>query len=680
MKKFMEPRSVAFIGMSSRVGKGSLNLFENLLQIGFPGKIYPVNPKIQELLGRKVYPDISAVPEEIDLAVVMTSRQIVPGVLEQCARKGIDSVVIVTQGFGEADEEGKALQRSIDEMIKKTGVRVLGPNSIGVINHFSPFSTSFIPMRREESPIAFVSQSGGFIQGFSQFKIGKGIDLGNTCDVDFGDALNYLEDDPQIRIIGLYVEHIRDGAKFIEIAKRVAQKKLVLVFKAGKSEEGAKAAQSHSGSLAGEEMVYEAAFRQAGLIRVRNVEEFGDISKAFLSLPPVKGNRVGIITPTGAGGVVILDNFKDYGFKLATLSEDVIGKIKPLFLPWQKVSNPLDMMSSALAHGYKKVYKQALENFFNDDQVDVIICILGEPTLKTVEEVIRRYPTKPVVSWVIGQSPDFKSNERLAVNYPSPERGLRALSALLEHQVFPARKKEKQEVYAADRDRAEKILTEAKTKGQTSLGVGAFSVISAYGIPVAPFEVVNAKGEAVKAAKSLGYPVVIKIYSPEISHKSDVGGVRINIREARELEVHYEELITAVLRKAPNAKVEGVVVQRMMEEGKELILGAKRDPQFGPVIIFGWGGVYTELLKDFSCGVLPLTSEGVERMISSTKIGRLLDGFRGEPPSDRSFVRECILRLGQLVSEFPDIVELDINPLTVFSKGGAAIDARAIIA
>ena len=409
MKKFMEPRSVALVGISSKVGKGSLNLLENLLQIGFPGKIYPVNPNIQELLGQKVFPDIGAIPDEIDLAVIMTPRQVVPTVLEQCVKKAIDSVLIITQGFAEADEEGKALQLKIDTIVKRTGVRVLGPNSIGVVNHFVPFSTSFIPIKREESPIAFVSQSGGFLEGFLQFKIGKGIDLGNTCDIDFIDALTYFEDDPQIRVIGIYVEGIRNGRKFLEIARRVAQKKLVLVLKAGKSEQGAKAALSHSGSMAGEDAVHEAVFKQAGLLRIRNVEEFADISRAFLNLPPIMGNRIGVITPTGAGGILVLDASHEVGFELATFSADGIKEIQPLFLPWQKVTNPLDIMSAALAHGYKNIYHKALEILFQDAQVDVIFCVLGEPTLKTALEVAKRYPTRPLVSWVIGQSSDAQA-------------------------------------------------------------------------------------------------------------------------------------------------------------------------------------------------------------------------------------------------------------------------------
>lgn len=253
IKKFMEPESVALIGISRRVGKGSLNILENLKRLGFAGQVFPVNPNIKELLGQKVFPDVLAISDHIDLAVIITPRQTVPRVLEQCIQRGIDSVLIVTQGFAEADEEGKELQSRIDEMVTKSGINVLGPNSIGVINHFISFSTSFIPVRKEESSIAFVSQSGGFLEGFSEFKIGKGIDLGNTCDVDFTDALAYLEDDPQIRVIGLYVESIKNGEKFLEVANRVARKKLVLALKAGRSKKGAEAISSHSASLDGEE-------------------------------------------------------------------------------------------------------------------------------------------------------------------------------------------------------------------------------------------------------------------------------------------------------------------------------------------------------------------------------------------------------------------------------------------
>lgn len=678
MKKFMEPRSLALIGISSKVGKGSLNLFENLLQMGFPGKIYPVNPNIQELLGQKVFSDIGAIPEEIDLAVIMTARQIVPSVLEQSAKRGIESVLIVTQGFAEADEEGKALQSRIDKIIKETGVRVLGPNSIGVVNNFVPFSTYFIPTKKRQSPIAFICQSGGFLEGFSQFEIGKGVDLGNTCNIDFDDALTYFEDDPQIRVIGLYIEGVKNGKKFLEVARRVAQKKLILVLKAGKSVEGAKAVLSHTGSLAGEDIIYKVAFEQAGLIPIRGVEEFGDISKAFLNLPLLKGNRIGVITPTGAGGILVLDSFQEYGFKLATFSEEQIKEIKDLFLPWQRVSNPLDIMSSALTHGYKTVYSKALETLLKDAKVDVIFCVLGEPTLKTVREVSNRYPTKALVSWVIGQS-TFSPVTEPSMSYVSPERALRSLAAVMEYQDLIVRKKTEKVSFLVDQKFVERTLKRARKHNQKILTVGAFAILSAYGIPAVPFEVVKTMRQALKAARVLRYPVVLKICSPEILHKSDINGVRLGIRDPNDLKFHYEDMTSELIQRVPNIKIEGVIVQQMLTEGNELILGVKRDPQFGHVIVFGWGGVFAEVLKDFSCAIAPINPEDAERMISSTKVSKLLKGFRGSPPSDLLFIKECLLRLSQLVSDFPEIIELDINPLKVFPKRGLALDARAVI-
>ena len=679
MKKFVEPRSVALVGISSRAGESSLNVLGNLERWGYAGKVFPVNPNMKELSGQRVFPDVSAISEPIDLAVLMTPRKTVPDLLDQCAKKGIDSVLIVTQGFAEADEDGRRLQLRIDRQVKETGIHVLGPNSLGIVNHFMSFSTSFVPVRKEENPVALISQSGGFLEGFSQFKIGKGIDLGNTCDIDFADALAYFEDDPQIRVIGLYIESIKNGKKFLEVATRVARKKLILALKGGRSQKGAEAISSHSASLAGEEAVYEAVFRKIGIVTVRSMEEFGDISKAFLSFPPAMGNRVGIITPTGAGGILVLDACEERGVKLATFTEEHVYPLKELFLPWQKVGNPLDIMSAALSHGYKHVYTKALEALLSDPAVDIVFCVLGEPTLKTVAEVANRYPLKPVIAWTIGQPSEASSKATPITNYPSPERSLRSLEALIERNTLLMKPPEEGKTFSINRQSVERVLKTAKKRGQKVLAYEAFSLLRACGIPVAPFKMAGMKKQALEAAESLKYPVVLKAYSPGILHKTDISGVRTGIRNSKELRFHYEEMVSEIVHQAPQAKIERVMVQRMIMEGRELILGAKRDPQFGPVVIFGWGGVYTELLKDFSCGIPPMTLQEAERMISSTKVSRLLDGFRGESPSDRSFIKECILRLSQLLFEFPEIVEIDINPLKVFPKSGVAVDVKAVV-
>jgi acyl-CoA synthetase (NDP forming) len=534
-------------------------------------------------------------------------------------------------------------------------------------------------MRKEESPIGFISQSGGFLEGFSQFKIGKGIDLGNTCDIDFADALAYFEADPQIRVIGLYIESIKNGKKFLEVANRVARKKLILALRAGRSKKGAEAISSHSASLAGEEAVYDAVFKKAGIIPIRSVEAFADISKAFLDLPPVKGDRIGIVTPTGAGGILVLDASEECGFKIADLSEEHVNQLKSLFLPWQKIGNPLDIMAAALAHGYKDVYTKALEALFNDPEVDVVFCVSGEPTLKTVAEVARCYPQKPVVAWTIGQPIDSSGKAVSVAAYPTPERGLRSLEALVKQNNFLMKLPGETKTFSTNTQLVGKVLKTAKKRGQKLLSNEAISLLRACGIPVAPFKMVTTKKQAVEAAEALEYPVVLKICSPEIIHKSDVSGVRMGIRNSKELRSHYEEMISEVVHRVPQATIKGVMIQRMIKEGRELILGAQRDPQFGPVVIFGWGGGYTELLKDFSCGIPPLTLQEAEEMISSTRVSKLLEGFRGEPPSDRVFIKECMLRLSQLVSEFPEIMEIDINPLKVFIRGGVAIDVRAVV-
>jgi acetyltransferase len=473
------------------------------------------------------------------------------------------------------------------------------------------------------------------------------------------------------------MEGLRKGKKFLEIARRVAQKKLVLILKAGKSPEGVMDILSHSGSLAGEDAIYDLAFKQAGIIRVRSVEEFGDIAKAFLNLPPFKGNRIGVITPTGAGGILISDSCQEYGFKLATFSEDKINEIKDLFLPWQKVGNPLDVMSSALTHGYKAVYTKALETLFRDAKVDVIFCVLGEPTLKTVKEVSNRYPTKPLISWVIGQPTGLAQGVSSIVSFPSPERGLRSLGALMQHQDFMIRKRTKGVRLLVDRKAVEKTFSKATRENQKILTTEALRILSAYGIPVAPFKIARTEKQALEAAKILRYPVVIKICSPDVLHKSDMNGVRVGIRNPKELKFHHKNMILEFVRRVP--KIKGVMIQQMVTGGQELIVGVRRDPQFGHVIVFGWGGVFTEVLEDYACAIAPIQPEDAERMITATKVSRLLQGFRGSPPSDLPFLKKCLLRLSQLASDFPEIMELDINPLTVFPKSGLALDARAVM-
>ena len=430
---FLNPRSVAIIGAPRRTGRGSLNVAEGLLQLRFKGQIYPVNPNMDSILGLKVYPSVQSLPLGIDLGVVMVARQVVPQIVAEGTEKGIKAFIVITEGFAEADEEGKALQSELVTIANEKGARIIGPNSLGLINSFHNFSSSPIASQVKTSPIAFVCQSGGFLEGFSQFIPGKSIDLGNMCDVDFAEMLEYLENDPEIKIIALHIEGLKDGKRFLQVATRVQQKKPVLVLKTGKGEYAARAATSHTGSLSGKDEVYHAAFKQAGLLQVDNVDELGDITKAFMHLPSLKGNRVAIISPSGGAATLSLDAMERYGFKLAKLSDITINAIRELFPAWSPPLNPIDVMAAGMRHGYKMVYRSSLETVLEDENVDAVLCIAGFPTLKTIKTVIDGN-NKPVVTWVLGEWGEnllskVKETDYRTV-YPSPDRAFRALEAL----------------------------------------------------------------------------------------------------------------------------------------------------------------------------------------------------------------------------------------------------------
>ena len=438
IKRFMEPSSVALIGVPRRAGRASFNILETLLQIGFEGKVYPVNPSADSILGVKAYPEVKALPPGIELAVIMLSREAVPGIVRECVEKDIKAIAVVSEGFAEADERGKTLQDEIVRIATSHGVRILGPNSLGVVNNFHRFTTTFLPFPRKQIEVAFITQSGGLFEGFADFTAGKAIDLGNMSDVEFADALEYFEDDLDTKVIALHIEGIRNGRKFMKTARRVNEKKPILALKTGRSELGARATFSHTGSLTGSDAVYDAVFKQLGIIRVENVDELGDITKALLHLPPLRGNKIGIITPTGAGAAMVLDAMTKHGFELAKLRNDTIEAIREYFPPWAPPHNPIDMMAAAIAHEYKAVYQASLEALLKDPGIDAILCIAGFPTLKTIKNTVGA-ETKPVITWVLGNwGHDLLSRieeTRYRAVYPTPERAVRALAALRERSA-----------------------------------------------------------------------------------------------------------------------------------------------------------------------------------------------------------------------------------------------------
>jgi len=437
LDSFLRPKSVALVGVSQRTGRGTFNILENLSEFGYKGKMYPVNPHASEILGFRAYENVQSLPRVVDLAVIMTPRDIVPEIVEECAEKGIKGAVIITEGFAEGDDTGRVLQGKIDDTVVRKGIRILGPNSIGVVNSFHNFSSAFIPLPKDLAPVALISQSGGFFEGFPDCSFGKGIDLGNTSDVNFTDAISYFENDDDIRVIVLYMEGINNVQAFMNTCRRVVRSKPIIAVKGGRGESGSKAAASHTGSLSGKEGLYHAMFRQAKILQVDSVGDVGDITRAFLSLPPFTGNRVAVITPTGAGGIITLDSIEDYGFQPAVLSRETIEGIVDLFQPWTHVGNPVDILSAGMAQGYKHVYTKVLESCLNDINVDIVIAICGVYTLKTTKAIVTQYPEKPVVAWIPGADQSFIAEKTKRYDfepyYLSPDRALYALKMVRQY-------------------------------------------------------------------------------------------------------------------------------------------------------------------------------------------------------------------------------------------------------
>ena len=445
MKNFMEPESVALIGISRKSGPGSFNLMENMIEFGFSGRIFPINPNAKTILGKKVYPTVKSVKERIDLAVISAPRENTVSILKDCVAARVKAVIIVNQGFADANNQGKEIQRKITEIAKRDGIRVLGPNTLGVLNNFNNFTTSFMPLSKEKTPVGLICQSGIFFVGAREFSgtIGKGIDIGNACDIGFYEALKYLGNDPDIRIIAIHMEGLTKGKEFLSLAKKVVKKKPIIILKTGSSETGAKAAISHSGTMAGNYQVYKASLKQAGVIFLEEDGQMTHAVKTLLNLPVIRGNRIAVITFSGAAGIMVSDSLERYNLKLSALSPETIQEVAELSPDWMPLGNPLDIWPAVMKHGTQKAYSVALKAVMNDPQVDGVICIAIAPKLpefsflevsKSLNRAIEGLPAKPVVAWLYGPNPAeisirFEFKKRIMI-YPTLELAAWSLSLL----------------------------------------------------------------------------------------------------------------------------------------------------------------------------------------------------------------------------------------------------------
>lgn len=691
LDSFFSPRGVAVVGASREKGKVGHDVLQNLIQYKYGGNIYPVNPKADEILGLKSYAAVSDIPGEVDLAVLVVPARYTVPVIEDCAKKKVKALIIITAGFKEVGREGAELERKIVQIARENGMRIIGPNCLGLINTETNLNASFAAGMPEKGSIAFLSQSGAFGTAVLDWAIGerigfsKFISVGNKADVDETDLVEAIGQDKDSSVVLGYIEAVEDGPKFMQVVRRVSKKKPVIIFKSGGSEAGARAASSHTGALAGSDKAYDAAFRQSGILRASKVVDLFDWGLAFSCQGQIKGPRVALVTNAGGPGIIATDAIEESSLEMAKFDKETIESLRGSLPSTANLYNPIDVIGDAKPDRYEAAIRAALK----DPNVDGLVVILTPQTstepVPTAEVIAKAAAEtdKPVVACFMGgpaSAPGSKLlMERSVPCYPFPERAVSAMDAMCRQRAWMETPGSETPEFDVDKDRVEAVLKAARDAGRLELGEQETrEVIGAYGFPLPKSILAADPDEAVAAAKEIGLPVVMKISSPDILHKSDVGGVKVGLDSDEAVAGACRDMIESVAKKKPEADIHGVLVQQMVSGGKEVILGMNRDPQFGPMLMFGLGGIYVEILKDVAFRIAPLTRADAETMIGEIRAVALLKGARGEKPADLDAVVDGLLRLSQLVTDFPQIVELDLNPLLVFARGegAVALDAR----
>lgn len=695
-------KSIAVVGASSREKTVGNDIVKNLVTQGFEGKIFPINPKIDELYGIKVYHDLTEIPENIDLVVVAIPAAMVPEIIKQAAAKGAQSAVVISAGFKEIGN--LALEEELRSVCRQNHVALIGPNCLGVINAQNKMNASFAALMPQVGNIAFMSQSGALCTavldyaekmsiGFSKF-----VSIGNKADVDEVDLIRYLHTDPQTKVVALYVEQLSNAPEIIETLVELNKgdnPKPVVILKSGRTEAGAGAIASHTGSLSGGDNAYEALFAQAGIIRANTIEDLFNFAQVFCKNEQTSFEKIAVITNAGGPGVLTADGIINNGFKMADLSEDTVAKLKAVLPPAASTHNPIDVLGDAVSDRYR----QALELVVRDPDVEALIVLLTpqsmteiKETAQAVIEVMAAYKQetgrkKPIVVSFMGEKTVndgvrmLQAADIMTTTFPEPAAAsLAALSRFTTWGKIPV--EEKLSYNDVDRDKVETILAEAKRNGQTSFPEAeALAIFEAYRLPILASAIAHSPAEAKEVCERLGASTrfAMKIVSPEILHKSDVGGVMLNVT-ATDVEQKYSEMMTTVASKKPEANLQGVLLVEMAPAGGlEMILGVNKAPGLGTMIMVGLGGIYVEILKDVNFAFAPLTRSDAVRMLTNLKSSKLLDGARGQLPVDKEKLIECVGRLSQLVVDFPEIVELDINPLLALSDKALVLDGRVVI-
>lgn len=692
----MTPRSIAVVGASRRVGAMGHQILHNLLSYGFSGVVYPVNPSARSICAVRAYPTVADCPEPPDLAVIVVPKEQVLDVVEDCGVAGVKGLIVITAGFRESGGAGNAREQQLMSIVRQHGMRMVGPNCMGVINADpavsmnATFATTMPPFGHA----AFVSQSGAlglsvldsareYGLGISQF-----VSVGNKPDVSGNDLLAYWEHDPSVSVILMYVENFGNPARFRELAGRITKTKPIIVVKSGRSRVGARAATSHTGALAASETAVDALLAQSGVLRAATIDELFDLAMGFEVRVRPRSRRTAVLTNAGGPGILAADALDACGLDLVELSPATVDRLRPLFPEEASIRNPLDMIASATPDGYAS----ALTALLADPAIDAVVPIFVPPFGIKQEDV---------AAAIIGAAVSAKDKVVLAVlmgreglpqgraelqevgipTYVFPESAARALAALNRHGEWAGRPVATHLAFDdVDRRAVRAILDVAQGDGREQLTLPeALDVLRAYRIPVAPSQTAMGLDAAVQIAAEIGYPVALKVVSPDLVHKTDIGGVRVGIASETELRRSFDEMLAAVTTAAPTARVSGVLVQAMVRGECEVIAGITRDPSFGPLVMFGLGGIFVEAIRDVVFRLAPVSEQEVVDMMASLRGAALLAGMRGAAPADRAALALTVRRIGQLAVEFPEIIELDVNPLLAMKAGVIAVDARVRI-
>jgi len=704
LKNVFNPRSVAVIGASEVPGKASERRTRSLIEGGYRGDIYLINPKRAELFGRKAYPSITEIDGEVDLVMIVVAPRFLTSAVADSVKMGAKGIIIITAGLGESGEEGKKIEAEILDEAARTGAFVIGPNCSGMFSSSADINLLGVP-QIEKGSISVLAQSGNVIDSLTHYARMRGvgfskiISVGNAIGVNFHEYIDYLKDDPDTKVIMTYLEGIKDGNNLVRVVRETAKKKPVIALKVGRSSAGARAAASHTGSLAGDEVIVDAAFRQAGIVRVSNTDELFDMAEVFASCPLPEGNRVVILSEGGGDNSIAADNAEKYGMDVPVLSAETQEKIKPFLLEGMPASNPIDYGGTAEENPH--MITECVKVCMEDDQVDGIfitgffggfkdiiaphVAELEEKASKDMVDLVKKYKKPLFVHTSFARDPIKSLDILKAAGVPvieSSERTAQCLSALMRFSINQKKISRMQIPTGAAKERpsVKKLFKKVReAKRHNLLETESRDLLKEYHISLPEAELANNLDKAVEAGNRLGYPLAMKVVSPEIIHKSDAGGIKLGLNNQEDIKTAFNEIITNAEKVVKKEKILGTLISPMAKKGQECIIGMIRDAQFGPVIMFGLGGIFVEVLKDVSFRVAPLAAEDIDEMVEEIKGYKILTGIRGEKPKDIAAIKNILVRLSEIVIDNPEIKEIDLNPVIVHENGASIVDSRVIL-